>query len=105
MCGWATRSRLADALDKSDVGDEWPLIRYLLDDPTYKATYMSYLQEMVDETFDADALATKYRQLAEVIAPYAAKESSAETFEAAVQALIDRTYERAKEVTDFLAAQ
>ncbi len=93
------------ALDKSDVGDEWPLIRYLLDDPTYKATYMSYLQEMVDETFDADALATKYRQLAEVIAPYAAKERSAETFEAAVQALIDRTYERAKEVTDFLAAQ
>ncbi len=93
------------SLDRADVGDDWPLIRYLLDDPTYKSKYISYLEETVGETFKPDALATKYRQLAEVVRPYAVKERGAETFDKAVQALIDRTNERAKEVADFLATQ
>jgi len=42
--------------------------------------------------------------LAALIAPYAAKESGADTFGSAVQALIDRIYERYQVATDFLAA-
>ncbi len=93
------------SLDKADVGDDWPLIRYLLDDPTYKSRYMSYLKETMTGVFNPDALAAKYQQIAGILVPYAAREHGAEAFQTAVQALIDKTNERARTVADFLAAQ
>lgn len=97
--------RGSTTLDKADVGDDWPLIRYLLDDATYKARYLEQLQTVTDSVFDVDELTTKYRQLAAVLEPYAAKESDAQTFESAVQQLIDKTAERSKAANEFLAAQ
>jgi len=31
----AAAAQRSTSLDKADVGEAWPLIRYLLDDPTY----------------------------------------------------------------------
>jgi spore coat protein H len=93
------------SLDKANVGDNWPLIRYLLDDPTYYERYINYLEETSSSLFTPDKMAQKYQQLAELIAPYATEEEGKDAFEAAVQALTERTYERAQEVADFLATQ
>jgi len=93
------------SLDKANVGDNWPLIRYLLDDPTYYERYINYLEETSNGVFNPDKLAQKYQQLAELIAPYATEEEGKDAFESAVQSLTERTYERAEAVADFLASQ
>jgi spore coat protein H len=93
------------SLDKANVGDNWPLIRYLLDDPIYYERYINYLEETSSDLFNPDKMTKKYQELVELLAPYAAEEDGEEAFEAAVQALIERTYDRAQAVTDFLAAQ
>lgn len=104
MGGFGGRGgRGGGALDKSDVSESWPLIRYLLDDPTYYAAYIGYLEELSTSVFDADELAGRYQQLAELIRPYAAEEGDEATFNSAVQALTERTYERAEAVETFLA--
>lgn len=89
------------SLGKEEVTEQWPLIRYLLDDPTYNATYREYLEELNGTVFNADALATRYQLLAAIIAPYVGDET--DSFQTAVQSLTDRTYERVEAVTDFLA--
>jgi len=66
---------------------------------------MSYLERTGAELFEADEPTATYQELATLLAPYAAKESAAATFQAAVQQLIDQTNERAKATTEFLAAQ
>ncbi len=93
------------SLDKADVSEAWPLIRYLLDDPTYYASYINYLEETSKEVFNADALAEQYAQWAAMLAPYTADANSEAAFETAVQELLDRTYERAEAVELFLNEQ
>ena len=93
------------SFDKAEVTADWPLIRYLLDDPTYYAQYISALKETSTDLFTADALTKQYKTWAVLLAPYAAAESSAANFDAAVQTLIDRTNQRAAEVELFLEKQ
>ena len=98
-------ARMNVSLDKAEVGDNWPLIRYLMDDPTYYTSYISYLAETRSELFDPEQLTGKYQALAEVLAPYAAEEMGAATYETAVQALMDKIEERAAAVETFLDEQ
>jgi spore coat protein H len=93
------------SLDKADVTEQWPLIRYLLDDPTYHAAYLGHLEALNGTVFNAEALAEKYQSLAALIAPYTETEAGTETFQSAVQALTERTYERAEAINEFLATQ
>ena len=92
------------SFDKAEVGENWPLIRYLLDDPVYNALYVDYLEE-TSTLFDPEALAEKYQTWAAVIEPYAAEEDGGEAFAAAVQALTERTYAQAEALATFLATQ
>jgi len=91
-------------LDKAEIDDNWPLIRFLLDDPLYYQQYLTYLAETVAGPFNADEMAQTYRDMADLIAPYAADEVGQAAFDAAVQALIDHAYQRAEDVTTFLNA-
>ena len=84
------------------MGDDWPLIRYLLDDEVYAATYYSYLQSTSD-MFDAAALTAKYSALAEAVAPYAAADEGAETFNTALATLYAAFETRDAALSDFLA--
>ena len=92
------------SLDKSDVNDNWPLIRYLLDDPVYYALYVDYLAETVAGPFNPDHIAETYQTLAELIAPYAAADVGEAAFDAAVQQLIEHAYQRADAVEEFLSS-
>lgn len=106
--GQAMRGRMGGmqnvTFDKQNVTDRWPLIRYLLDDPTYSAAYVAALRETAG-IFDAPALIAKYQALAAVIAPVAAAETSQAEYDAAVTTLTERITKRAADLETFLASQ
>ncbi len=87
------------SLDKAEVGDNWPLIRYLLDDPVYTNRYLAYLAE-AGTLLNSEGLAAKIQNLAGLLRPHV---DAPETFDSAVQSLAQRTKERAQAITDFLA--
>ncbi len=100
--GMADRQNVT--FDKANVTDGWPLIRYLLDDPTYSAAYLAGLRE-TSAAFDAATLIQKYQALASVIGPVAARETSAADYAAAVQTVTERLTKRAADLTAFLATK
>jgi spore coat protein CotH len=91
------------SLGKNEIGPDWPLIRYLLDDPTYYSRYLDYINETINGPFDPDKLEVKCRALAELINPYVVGESSEAAFNWAVKRLIDRIHSRYEAAIDFLA--
>lgn len=93
------------ALDKKNVGNNWPLIRFLLDDPTYYATYVTYLGKTIHGPFKAETMQAKYERWANLLAPYATKQGNGQAFQTGVQSLIQATRDRIKAVDDFLATQ
>jgi hypothetical protein len=94
----------AVSLDKADVSDNWPLIRYLLDDPVYYETYVGHLAETVAGPFDPDHMAEQYCTLAELIAPYAIADVGEVAFDSAVEQLVEHAYQRADAVEAFLSS-
>jgi hypothetical protein len=91
--------------DKNEVGDNWPLIRYLLDDPVYRERYVGFIDEAVSGSFEPKALEQECRRMAALISPYASAESGDAAFQSAVQALIARIYERNKAAAAFVAGE
>jgi spore coat protein H len=91
------------SLDRAEVSDNWPLIRYLLDDPVYYAHYLDYLAETIAGPFNPDHMVQMYQTWAELIEPYASSDVGEETFEAAVQELIEHAYQRADAVEELLS--
>jgi hypothetical protein len=83
------------------VTADWPLIRFLLDDPVYAAAYGAHLAAAAG-LLDAEALQARYQAQVSLIRPYVARESSAEAFDAAVDALFARVAERALAVAEYL---
>jgi spore coat protein CotH len=92
------------SLDKADISDNWPLIRYLLDDPVYYGLYLDYLAATVAGPFDPDHMAGTYQAMADLIAPHAIVDVGEAEFDAAVQQLIEHAYQRAESVEEFLTA-
>ncbi len=52
------------------VTAEWPLIRFLLDDPTYRARYRAHVEARLGSVLDAGAVTARLRQEHALIAPY-----------------------------------
>lgn len=92
-------------LDRSNVTDDWPLIRYLLDDPVYWDRYVELMAQNCATILAPDAMIARIRARAEVIKPVATQDMSAEEYDAAVQELVDFVTARAVEVEAFLAGQ
>ncbi|MFD3165216.1 CotH kinase family protein [Herpetosiphon sp. NSE202] len=93
-----------NSFDKASVTSDWPLIRYLLDDPTYYETYIAALRETSSQ-FDAEALVQKYTALAATISPSAIKKTSVDEYNAAVTSLMERLRTRSRDLKSFLATQ
>jgi spore coat protein H len=104
-----------DSLGHENVGENWPLIRYLMDDPEYHALYVSYMQEFVDKVFVPDELVDRLTVLHEMIAPYVVGEngevegytylSSESAFEESLAGLIEHVNERHALAQDYLSSQ
>ncbi len=72
-------SRCLD-LDMEEVDDDWPLIRYILDDETYTETYKSYVNDFAKDYFNEEYLNDIYDDFEELIEDYVTAETSDYTF-------------------------
>jgi spore coat protein H len=94
--------RILLTLDKANVSDAWPLIRYLLADPVYKERYAKFVAENFGGVVAPEAVIAKIQAHAKLIAPYATLDMSLEGYDAAVQDVVDFVHARATEVEAFL---
>ena len=97
------RSNMTLSMD--GIGEEWPLVSYLLANEDYYTTYVSYIDETINTVFVADEMVDKYQEIATLIEPFAAEAVGAETFAQSVQALIDHTYNQTAEAEQFLTQE
>ncbi|MCP4154833.1 MAG: spore coat protein [bacterium] len=58
------------SLDFTEVDSWWPLIRYLMDDETYRATYLTYVAAVINGPFEPTKMKARYRHLHSLIQPY-----------------------------------
>jgi hypothetical protein len=54
----------------NSTGANWPLIRFLLDDPVYRAAYRSHVEELITTVFDTGRLTARLRAEESLIAPH-----------------------------------
>lgn len=99
-------------LDLSAVTDQWPLIRFLMDDPVYQAQYQQYLQETIAGAFQPEKLAATYQKYHALIAPSVQKETpdatqlaSIDSFNQSVAELTQHAQARAEAVRAYLASR
>lgn len=99
-------------LDQNNVSEQWPLIRYLMDDPVYEAIYNHYVETSINGAFEPDRMAATYQRLSDMIRPYALAEipgysllSSTQAFENSVSELISHTAQRYAEALSYLSNQ
>jgi spore coat protein H len=100
QAGLGARSNVS--LSRDEVGQNWPLIRYLLDDPVYHARYDGFLRETINSVFKPATLEKKCRVLAALITPYAVPGSGGATFASAVEELIKNINERYQATVSYL---
>jgi len=88
-------------LDLSRVGDNWPLISYLRDDPVYYQKYLAYLETLVEGAFELEKMVETYNYYHDLIKPYVLEEGagftqlrSEEVFESSVSELMNHTRDR-----------
>ena len=58
------------SLPLDEVTAEWPLIRFLMDDPVYHARYVAYVEETASGAFEPTEMAATYTRLHALIEPY-----------------------------------
>lgn len=99
----------AKTFDQSTVTEDWPLIRYLMDDSVYYQKYLDYLSSVMETVFIPERLAEIFQANHDLITPYVAAETSPytqlgslEQFEQSVQSLIDHVTARYQEGQEFL---
>ncbi len=68
--GFNTSRRTPLTLAMDEVGEDWPLIRYMMDDPTYSETYYTELAMQLDSGFELDWLEERARTYHELIEPW-----------------------------------
>ncbi len=106
------RDRSALQLDLQSVGENWPLVSYLRDDPVYFQKYLTYLDEFLSDVFVLDEMAERFQYYHSIIAPYVLDEgqeftqiSSSQAFDNSAAELIQYTQSRIIEAENFLADQ
>ncbi|MGQ8336820.1 CotH kinase family protein [Sunxiuqinia sp. A32] len=97
------------SLSLNEVGNGWPLIRYLVDVPEYKQQYEKYLKQFVDEVFVPSTMNAIYSGYFELLKQYVYEEQPNYTFlsgdadfDAAVGQLKNHVQARTEEVVGYL---
>lgn len=102
-------NREALSLGLDEVNDNWPLIRYLLDDSEYNVIYDSYVDEFTQDIFTEEKMETMYNNYYELIKDYAYAEvegysfiKSDQSFDVTVETLKSHVIERNEAVQTYL---
>lgn len=100
------------SLALSEVTEEWPLIRYLLDDSVYAAKYRSYVAQAIEKEYEPVSATARFQAAHDLIKPYVVGAdgeiashtflSSSTDFDTAFNELIARTQARQTEVNTWL---
>jgi spore coat protein CotH len=97
------------SIGNEDVGDNWPLISYLLADEVYQQRYAEAVQNFLTQAFDPDALESELTQLHEMIAPYVEAEqdgyttlSNKDAFDTSVDSLVEHIRSRYQAAQNYL---
>ena len=103
------------SLDMNEVDENWPLIRYLLDDPVYYAAYVAYVQEAMEGAFAVQPAQDRIQQSYDLIAPYVTGPdgeqpcythlTAEEAFGSALDELFDHVEDRQQAGVEFLAGE
>ncbi|HMQ29960.1 MAG TPA: CotH kinase family protein [Chloroflexaceae bacterium] len=88
--------------DRANVDGSMPLIRFLLDDPVYSARYVELLKDNSRTALEPNALITRVRQRAALLAPYAARQMEPKAYDKAVNDLVDFIESRGARLQEFL---
>jgi spore coat protein H len=64
------REPLPLSLTSGEVGESWPLIRYLMDDDEYWARYVAYVGDTVTDVFQPDRMQAIYAEAHALVEPY-----------------------------------
>ena len=68
------------SLSLSEVGNSWPLIRYLMDVDEYEQAYKDYALQFIEEVFIPSEMTTTYSQYYDLLKEYAYAEESGYTY-------------------------
>ena len=97
------------SLDLSNVGDNWPLISYLIEDEVYLAKYNQYLEEIATTIFYPERMAPIFSQYHDLITEYVEMEQPGYTtltdislFTNSVNELIEYTAERYNQAVTYI---
>ena len=100
------------AFDQAGIGDNWPLIRYLMDDPVYHDLYVLYIEQTINDTFEPTQMEERFQRLHDLIAPYVEAEiegysnlSSLEAFENSITELVNHVNQRNVLAEEYLSMQ
>ena len=101
------------SLGLDEVSEQWPLIRYLMDDEVYWQMYLADLELTIQGAFEPQKLAEKLSELHTLIEPYVVGENgevqgytnlkSEDEFYTRLDELIQHVNQRYDDVTQFLA--
>jgi hypothetical protein len=93
----------------SEVSSSWPLIKYIIAQSDYKATYESYLQQFIDDVFIPSEIINTYSDYYSMLKDYAYAEVSGYTFidydsqfDSAVETLKSHVQSRNNAVNSYL---
>ncbi len=110
--GVNTRDPLSLDLSSSEVGSDWPLIRYLMDDALYRQTYVELVEETVTEVFNVDRMEPIFEAAHELVGSYVVGDggeiegytllTDSDNFDAALDALNDHVADRYDEALEFV---
>jgi hypothetical protein len=101
--------RSVSSLSQDEVSEQWPLIRYLMDDEVYYVQYVEAVDEFATNVLAPETTTAKIQELAEMIKPFATVEQegytyleSAEAFDTFVDALMQHIEDRYQAAMDFV---
>ncbi|MBN2533331.1 MAG: CotH kinase family protein [Spirochaetales bacterium] len=98
------------SLSLDEITTQWPLIRYLMDDPVYRDFYHQEMRIAMDGCFNESAVRNRIQQYANLIRSYVESESSTYSyltngvgqFDQAVNELLNHVSTRRNTVWDYL---
>jgi len=100
------------SLSLDEATDQWPLIRFLLDDELYHASYVAFVEAIINGAFEPAAMTARYQALHDLIRPYVISETpgytflrSAEEFDASLNQLIEHVNGRYAEASAYVNSQ
>jgi hypothetical protein len=90
------------SFDKSAVGEQWPLISYLISQPEYAQKYNAFVRELIEGVFEPSRVIANIEQYEAILTPIATQANS--TYASDVDSLQATVEQRVVAAQDYLAS-